>query len=89
MRSFITRAGAWHSFRDGRTGAIVSALEGAEAPGCGYFDWALGEAIAPSGRQITGVELESGQTMDADLVVFNGDQCLYRHMLPEQSAAVA
>ena len=78
---------AWHHFAMGGTGAIVSALEGLlKRWGAEILTGHSVKQLRHQGRQITGVELESGQGMDADLVVFNGDPMdLYRHMLPEQA----
>lgn len=83
---YLERAHGIH-FAMGGTGAIVAGLEGLmRRQGIDIQTNATVAQLTYQGRQVTGAQLESGEQVQADLVVFNGDPMhLYRHMLPDQT----
>ena len=78
-------------FAMGGTGALVKALHDLMLRhGVTIQTQATVKALNHTGRTITGATLESGEVLDADHVVFNGDpMTLYRTLLPNRALPLA
>ena len=78
-------------FAMGGTGALVRALESLmRRQGIGIQTGVSVAGLAPAGRRIEGVRLDSGEVLCADHIVFNGDPMyLYRYLLPAKSLPLA
>lgn len=78
-------------FAMGGTGALVQALHDLMLrQGVTIQTQATVKALNHTGRTITGATLESGEILDADHVVFNGDpMTLYRTLLPNRALPLA
>ena len=83
---FLERAYGIH-FPVGGTGALIDALEQLMLrQGISVQTGATVAALNLKGRSVTGAALESGEVLDADHVVFNGDpMTLYRSLIPNRS----
>mgnify|MGYP001545318610 FL=1 len=78
-------------FAMGGTGALVQALHDLMLRhGVTIQTQATVKALNYTGRTVTGATLESGEVLDADHVVFNGDpMTLYRTLLPNRALPLA
>ncbi len=78
-------------FAMGGTGAIVDALHRLmREEGIEVRTGTTVERINVSGRRATGVQLDTGETLNADLLVSNADPLhLYAKMLPQQDQALS
>lgn len=78
-------------FAMGGTGALVQALHDLmQRQGVTIQTQATVQALNHTDRTVTGATLESGEVLDADHVVFNGDpMTLYRTLLPNRALPLA
>ena len=86
---FLERAYGVH-FAMGGTGAITKALGALmQRQGIDLMLDTTIDKLTMTGQRATGVQLENGAVIDADLVVSNTDAThLYRHMIPAKKQAV-